>query len=207
MRDCIFLVADEGISAMLKGFLNRDQFHRSLQCGFFDFDNNSDVLVDANRDPGVFTRGYTLLAPYASTHRRAVVILDAEWQGAPPAEEIAAKIVADLQPTWASHLVVVIEPELEAWIWQDNVHVAKEMGVDDFSTLRGELEQRGFWIEGEAKPRHPKEAVEYALRKARRPRSNAIYESIASRVSTKHCVDPAFGRLQAGLAAWFEAEA
>ena len=205
MRDCIFLVADEGIAAMLRGFLARDRFHMSLGCGPFMFDSNEDIIVDPSRDPGVYTRGHTLLAAYAPTHRRAVVILDAEWDGAPSAGDISLKIGSDLENNWASHLVVVLEPELEAWIWQDNVHVARALGADDYSTLRAELEQLGFWVGGETKPRRPKEAVEYALRKARRPRSNAIYQSLASRISTRDCVDPAFSRLREGLVTWFEA--
>lgn len=206
MRECVFLVADETIAAMVRGFLGRDQFHQSLGCGQFDFDQRQDIIVDPNRDSGVYTRGFELLVPYATTHRRAVVILDAEW-GKPTAQQIREKIEQDLRADWEESLVIVLEPEVEVWIWQDNAHVCKALGVADYAALRAELERLQLWKADEPKPFRPKEAVEHTLRLARIPRSSAIYGAIASRASTKHCVDESFGRLRDGLAGWFGAAA
>lgn len=207
MRDCVFLVADNQMAAMVEGFLTRDQCHLSLGCGPFDFDAGSDIVVDPNRDPGVYSRGHELLAQYASSHQRAVVMLDAAWEGAPGPAEIQAKISQDLAARWGTCLVVVLEPELEAWIWQDNQHVAEALGMGDYAALRAELEAADFWRAGEPKPYKPKEAVERVLYQARIPRSSAIYRKIASRASTKHCVDPAFLTLRDGLSGWFGASA
>jgi len=203
MRDCVFLVADSQIGAMIRGFLGRDNCHLSLGCGPFDFEAEQDLVIDPNRDPGVYTRGFEVLAPYAATHRRAVVILDAAWDGSPGAELIRSKISKDLHAHWGEHLVVVLDPEVEAWIWQDNLHVSAALGVADFAALRSELERESFWRAGEAKPFKPKEAVEYTMRQTRTPRSAAVYHRIASRVSTKACIDPAFRSLSDGLAVWF----
>jgi hypothetical protein len=199
----MFLVADSQIAAMLKGFLGRSQCHRSLGCGPFAFEPALDLVVDPTRDPGVYTRGFEVLATYTGSHRRAVVVLDAAWEGSPGADRIRAKITEDLKVRWKEYLVVVLDPELEAWIWQDNQHVATALGVQSFSALRDDLEAAEFWRAGEPKPFKPKEAVEYALRRARIPRSSAVYQQIASRVSTRDCIDPAFRSLCDGLQAWF----
>lgn len=203
MRDCIFLVADSTIKAMLTGFLAREGFHQSLGCRRFGFDPSKDVVVEPGRDPGVYTRGHELLSGFAATHARAVVILDAEWDGSPGAEQIQKKIGADLAPTWPDHLVVVLDPEIEAWIWQDNPHVAGALGASDYGELRAMIEKQGFWEADELKPRRPKEAVEFALKQARIPRSASLYGQLAGKVSTKACEDPAFDLLRAGLRGWF----
>lgn len=203
MRDCVFLVADSQIAAMLKGFLGRDKFHLRLGCGAFAFDAAQDIVVDPNRDPGIYTRGFQVLAGYASTHRRAVVVLDAHWDGSPGASAIREKISQDLQASWNDYIVVVLEPEIEAWIWQDNRHVVSALGAANYATLRAELQANGFWRENELKPHKPKDAVEFALRRARIPRSAALYGQIAGKVSIKSCEDPSFLSLVHCLNDWF----
>lgn len=205
MRDCVFLVADSTIDAVVRGFLKRDGFHQSLGCAAFDFDPVHDLVVDPQRDPGVYTRGHELLRTFVTSHRRAVVILDAAWEGSPGAAAIRNKINADLAAHWSDYLVVVLDPEIEAWIWQDNAHVCEALGAASYAALRDSLEAKGFWSPGETKPHMPKEAVEFALRLARKPRSAALYGQIASKVSTRNCEDQAFGLLKDQLTTWFEA--
>lgn len=206
MRDCVFLVADEAIAAMVRGFLGREQYHQSLGCGPFRFDERQDLIVDPTRDSGVYTRGFELLAPFANTHQRAIVMLDAEW-GKPTPAQIRAKIEGDLQAHWEEYLVIVLEPEVEAWIWQDNPHVCTALGVANYAAHRAELERLELWKPDEPKPFRPKEAVEHTLRLARIPQSAAIYRTIASRVSTRQCVDASLERLRDGLTGWFGAVA
>jgi hypothetical protein len=205
MRDCVFLVADSQIQAMLRGFLGRDSFHLSLGCGAFDVDPTVDIVVDPNRDPGVYSRGFQMLASFTTTHRRAVVILDAEWEGSPGAGPIRDKIGRELEASWGEYIVIVLEPEIEAWLWQDNQHVVGALGAGNYAALRAELEARNLWRAGELKPFRPKEAVEFVLKRARIPRSAALYGQIAGRVSVKACVDPAFLSLRETLEAWFGA--
>lgn len=205
MRDCVFLVADSQIEAMLKGFLQRDKFHLSLGCGEFEFDATKDLVVDPNRDPGVYSRGFQVLAGFASTHRCAVTILDADWDGSPGADAIRKKIGQDLRERWKEYIVVVLVPEIEAWIWQENPHVVTALGATDYITLRSELQSNGLWSANELKPHRPKEAVEFALKRARIPRSAALYKQVASKVSVKACIDPAFGSLVKCFNEWFGA--
>lgn len=204
MRDCIFLVADSTIQAMLKGFLGREGCHFSLGCAPFQFDAARDVIVDPTRDPGVYTRGHELLSVFTKTHRRAIVILDADWEGSPGADVIRSKIEDNLRSVWSEYMVVVLDPEIEAWIWQDNHHVVTALGAENYATLRQDIEAKGFWSPGAIKPHRPKEAVEFALKRAKIPQSAALYGRIAGKVSIAACEDLALRHLKEGLMRWFE---
>jgi len=97
MRDCVFLLADTNMKATFEGFLDRDQFHLSLQCGIFEFNAKQDLVVaSGDNDPGLYTRGHELLKPYVTTHNHAVVVLDAQWAGSPGAKVIAEHITTNL---------------------------------------------------------------------------------------------------------------
>lgn len=97
--------------------------------------------------------------------------------------------------------VVVIDPELESWVFSTSLHV-----VDVFAGGDAEVFQRvveSFPKTSLGKPQKPKEAVEKLLRQKAIVRSSALYKELASRVSLKGCVDPAFQRLCAILRSWF----
>jgi len=65
------------------------------------------------------------------------------------------------------------------------------------------LEQNGWWPQDAAKPPRPKEAAEWVLRKTRQPRSSAIYQQLAARISIAGCTDAAFTTMHAQLQVWF----
>ena len=208
MRDCLFLVADKNMEGMLKGFFSRDAFHHAMGCGHFDFDLRQDLLVaHGQNDPGLYTRANEFLQPFASSHRHAVVIVDAEWDGSPGEVAISQRLNEHLvNAGWLddSGCAVVIAPELENWVWQDSPHVCLALGFEGtFATLRAELEIKGFWRPNEVKPDRPKEAVEWALRQSRKGRSSAIYQQLATRVTARRCTDQAFHTLRNALLRWF----
>lgn len=211
-RPCVILVADSNMAAAFRGYLTRDQWHRSLGCAPFAFDADigRDLLVDeGGNDPGVYTRAHELLRPYQHSHQRALVALDCEWDGSPGRSTIVEEITANLVASgWRENAikVIAIEPELENWLWQDNPLVATAFRYRGQPALRVLLEQQGLWPAGHVKPPRPKETAEWLLRQTRRPRSSAIYEELASRISVKGCSDAAFLELYATLQAWFPPE-
>ncbi|HPE70927.1 MAG TPA: hypothetical protein PK018_01980 [Candidatus Competibacter sp.] len=211
-RPCVILVADSNMAAVFRGYFGRDQWHRSLGCALFEFDAEigKDLLVDeGGNDPGVYSRAHELLRPYQRSHQRALVVLDCEWGGSPGQSKIVADITANLVASgWRKNAakVIAIEPELENWIWQDNPRVAEALRYRGELALRELLAQRGWWPAGQAKPLRPKETAEWVLRQTRRPRSSAIYEELAGRISIKGCADAAFLELHATLQAWFPPE-
>lgn len=210
MRECIFLLADSNMQAAFEGFLSREGFHQSLGCGPFDFDPRLDIKVAAgDNDPGLFTRGHELLRPFQSSHYRAVIVLDAKWEGSPGAEAIKQHLTEQIQSTgWEedSFQVIVIDPELENWIWQQNDHVARGLGFDNANALITDSDIRQVWPDGATKPIQPKAILETVLKKKHIPRSSAIYKRITSQVSVKRCQDGAFHELLATLKTWFPVE-
>jgi hypothetical protein len=210
MRDCIFLLADKNMQASIKGFFSKDRWRRALGCGSFDFEPRQDIHVAAgDNDPGLYTRAHELLRPFIHTHRFAVIVLDAAWEGSPGAPAIQDHISEQLESNgWAidRFLVVVIEPELENWIWQASPHVAANLGFDSIEDMRADAAVRANWPDGRYKPASPKETMEAVLRKKRIPRSSSIYQQITSKVSVKQCKDAAFQELTARLRVWFPPE-
>ncbi len=164
------------------------------------------VVGDGRADPGVFRTAHDMLAPFLNSHRRAIIVLDAAWDGSPGAEAIRAGISRRMVAAgWSPErfVVVVIEPELEAWIWQDNPHVAEAFRFPGEIPLRGWLEAKGEWPKGQSKPTDPKRAVEKVCRFTRTPRSSATYRRITERVSIRSCCDRAFLGLTEALRRWF----
>ena len=208
MRDCVFLVADKMMEGMLKGFLTREAFHLSLGCKVFAFDPKQDLLVaHGQNDPGLYTRANEFLQPYSKTHRHAVVMVDADWDGSPGATKIRQRLQDHLTNAgWpdGGGCGVVIDPELENWVWQENPQVCASLGfAGTFADLRTQLENKGFWHPLAAKPHRPKEAVEWVLRQANKRISSAIYQQLAMQVSVKGCSDGAFRELRHALVRWF----
>jgi hypothetical protein len=199
-RDVVFLVADGAMQQVLVGFLGRPHRYRSLGCGPFAFERE-DIVVAPNRDPGVY--GYTreLLRPFEKSHQRAVVMLDAAWDGSPGAGAIRAEIEAALVDFRSQSAVIVIDPEIEAWIWQDNPHVAAAFKCR--SDIREVLRRSGHWPDGQPKPPDPKAALDYLRKRHGADRSNAAFRRLAEQISVGACVDPAFGRLRDALRTWF----
>ena len=197
----MFLLADSGMEQVLRGFLGRDQFHRSLGCGKFEFDPAQDVIVAPTKDPGVYGTAHELLRSYERTHQRAVVIVDADWSGSPGATLIQEHVSQRMAARWQEFAVIVIDPELEAWVMNDNPHLAKAFRCPE--NYRQLLQQAGWWPADHPKPPRPKEALEH-LRTHHGVRVvYADFRKLAAVMSVKQCQDPAFNALRDHLRAWF----
>jgi hypothetical protein len=200
-RDIMFLLADGGMEQVLRGFLGRDQFHRSLGCGKFEFDPAQDVIVAATKDPGVYGTAHELLRPYERTHQRAVVIVDADWSGSPGAAAIEEHISQRMACRWQEFAVIVIAPELEAWIMNENAHLARIFRCPE--NYRQILQQAGCWPNNLPKPPRPKEALEH-LKKHHKVRVvYADFRKLVAVMSVTQCQDPAFNKLRDHLRVWF----
>jgi hypothetical protein len=95
---------------------------------------------------------------------------------------------------------VVLDPELEIWVWVDSPNVAKALGLSE-SELQEILVRHQR--DANLKPKDPKAAMEKALRKSRLPRSSAIYANLASTVTLKNCKDKSFNDFRSALVNWF----
>lgn len=213
MRECVILVADAAMEVVVGRFLTRNRVHELLGCAAFPFDPTFDLIrATGQTDPGLYKRAHLLLQPMKVTHRRAVVILDAAWEGSPGAEGIRNHIALRLAREWQDYEVVVIDPELENWIWITTPAIGQPSPVDlavcEVLQCQGDLRAQlgpGIWPHDAPKPSDPKAAVERALRRSRLPRSSALYGRIIERISPEHCVDPAYLTLRDTFRGWFPA--
>lgn len=199
--DLVCLVADKNMEATLAGLFSRPRSLGIRQIA-------TEVLVHHHRDPGCFHSPEDLLAGYSSEAQNALVVLDYAWEGVPAdsAESLESQIESRLAPLdlfpWA--VPVVIDPELESWVWGPSPHVDNALGWRGRSPgLRDALQAQGLWPPEATKPPDPKAAVEWAARQAGIPRSSSIYRQIARRASTQRCEDRAFRRFRTTLQRWF----
>ena len=202
ITDLIALVADSNMENTLRGLLSR---HQAL--GIRPITH--DVFRHDKRDPGCWTDAHNYLRPYVNQYRYALVMFD--HQGSGQERRKAAELETDLEERlqengWAEGRarVIVLEPELEIWVWSDSPQVDSCLGWQTHQPdLRTWLRQRKLLAPDAFKPADPKKALEAALREVKTPRSSAIYRHLAERVSFSHCVDPCFNRFRTILTGWF----
>ena len=199
--DLILLVADRNMKAALSGVLNRPEALGIRQVVF-------EVLVHPQKDPGVLHDAHNVLRAVAGKFAHALAVFDREGCGreAEGRKTLEASVEQRLATNgWADRAkAVVIDPELESWVWSDSPEVDNALGwAGHVPALRPWLTEKGLLQQSEAKPGRPKEAMEAALRLVRRPRSSAIYRELAERVSLRRCTDSAFRKLITTLQTWF----
>ena len=201
MMDLFCLVADKNMKAGISGLLGRPQSLgiRSIQY---------QIQVHGLRDSGCFHSSAEILQLFKNRAKHAIVMLDQAWEGVPcdRAEQTETAIEGKLRRAgmsgWARP--IVLDPELEAWVFSGSPHVDRVLGWSDRRPgLRDALEGRDLWRIGDAKPRDPKAALEWALAKAREKRTSTLYRRLAQRVGTASCRDRAFLRFKDLLQSWY----
>lgn len=203
MNDLMILVPDKNMEAAVRGILTR---YQSL--GIRQLDHR--ILVHPARDSGCLVQGCELLRSFARSHRHALILFDREGCGRESESREALEAVVETQlraSGWDDRgRAIVIDPELEIWVWSDSPHLPVALGwKEDLAALRRWLIDHRHWPEGSAKPSDPKGAMEKVLRLSKRPRSSSIYADLARKVSLQRCRDAAFLKLRETLVAWFPA--
>jgi len=194
---------------MVAGFFAGHEPHVKLRgCSPIPFDPQVDIVRAPGNDPGVWRFSRDLLRAKEDSHRRAVVILDDDWNGSPGPAEIRSDVSRDLAPVWPQHEVIVIVPELETWFWRDNPMLWRLMRWKDTEPLspRQVLERAGLWPSDQAKPPRPKEAIGYLKKKHRIIVQNATFGQAAEHLSVRGCTDESFLLLAQTLRKWFPVE-
>ena len=163
------------------------------------------VVRHPQRDAGVYLHCHEFLRQYLGKADYALVMLDREGSGreSMSAEEIEMDIENRLvQNGWSPENVaaVVLDPELETWVWSSSLHVAEVIGLEH-RELQTILEQTP--TNALDKPKRPKEVLQKALRQSKRPFSARIFQELAERVSLRRCQDRAFGKFRSTLQRWF----
>ncbi len=209
MRHLVIFVADLTMEKAIEAFLRRPDFHApyNLNTRPFEFDPAEDLIRIPGCDAGVFSKGHEWLQAYRGRHRHAAVVFDREFGTGRDASELRDELSGRILRTgWNADLfrVVVIDPELEAWIWQRNQRVAAPLGFGSVAEMLEAVRGAGLeWLDGQPKPTRPKEALEAVVRRLGIGWSSAIHRSITGSVSLVGCQDPAFLELRHALQHWF----
>lgn len=202
MKDLLLLVPDKNTQFALKGALMR---HDALGIRPIEFD----FLVHSGRDGGVRSSGATLAALKRNQFKHLLMIFDHEGSGAEskPASELIHDLEKQLERQWGTNAhVIVIEPEVDVWMWGSDNVLSQLLKWNDFTGIREWLQSKGYEMDGYDKPLRPKEALEEVLLRLKEPRSSSLYEKIAQRLSLQRCKDPAFIRMHKILQSWFPRE-
>ena len=176
-QDLVVLAADNHIVASLRFLLVRRREALGLREVSFD------ILRHPNSDPGCLSNAIEFLRPFAREYKHAVVIFDYAGCGSRKSpHEIQQDLENMLERSgWPERArVIVIDPEVEVWIWGHSGKIAEVLGWGrDFSAVRESLEESGLWPRSHNKPLDPKKAVRHVLRGKRRPLSSSLFEELA----------------------------
>lgn len=100
--------------------------------------------------------------------------------------------------------VLVLEPELEIWIWTDSPELDQIIGwAGRQPPVREWLRAQGFTLNADGKPSRPKEALREALRHVRKQPSASLFGALAGKAGLSRCTDPTFLKLKTTLQRWF----
>lgn len=171
-----------------------------------------DILVDDRHDASCCREGVRFLNAFVKQYRHALLMFDYEGCGKErlsSAAEIESEINSQfLGVPWESRAkAIVLQPELENWVWSDSPHVSRIVGWNDAqSSLTNWLIQEGRLAQGQAKPPRPKEAFDAALYAAGQPHSASLFGRLAENVSFRRCTDPSFDKFCQILREWFPRE-
>lgn len=206
-KELVVLVADIDTENAVRGLLGR---HATLRIRPLHKDKDFDIHRHVQRDAGCRRDAEKFLQSFSRSHRFALVIFDYHGCGEEHTRKSAEQIESEVQRRlsaagWSGRCaVIVVEPELEAWIWSGSPHVANELGWQGRQTaLRDWLEQNGFLAKDSAKPSDPKSAMKAAMRFVGKPLSPRVFSKLAERVSLSRCKDRAFLELRNTLRTWF----
>lgn len=199
--ELVVLAADLDIEQAVKGLFTRPQ---ALRIRPVRPQFARDTL--AGHDGGTFKRAHTVLEPFGSDPRcHALVLFDRAWDGAPSSDPklLAEDVEQRLEPVWGKRArCVVLDPEIEAWVFSDSPHVDRTLGFAE-GELRTWLREKGHWPAGQLKPGDPKTAMRQALRHSHIKPSAALFYELASKVGLDRCIDPGFRTFLEVLRNWF----
>lgn len=193
-KDIIFLVADKDMEFCLKGLLPRLATVWNIR------EFTYEIYIHPLHDSGCRTQSAEFLRPFMQDFEFCLVMFDYEGSGGEnlSIQNLKENVSSSLaQNGWEDrNVVIIIQPELENWIWVKSPYFAKIINWENMDSLEDWLIEQGHKKVAQIKPNRPKEAFEKALRKSNKKRSSSIFEDIASKVSFKECIDESFNELK-----------
>ena len=210
-RDLFVVVPDLDAENTMKTLLTQRQEALGIVLDFIPAPPpQGDLLRYSGRDAGCYLDAVELLRPPQRTHNHALICFDRHGSGAVrgSSEDIECEVEENLRRSgWpeSSTAAIIIDPELEVWVWADSVEVANALGWNnDMQTLREHLYKKGLWVPEQMKPREPKEAMQESVRAKRKPGGTGpLFAQLAKNVGLRSCQDRSFNKFRAILQQWF----
>ena len=204
--DLIILAADPTMQRTIRTLLE----HRREALGISSF--SVDVQAHRNRDPGCRTAAGDVLNPARHSHRKALVVFD--FHGCGENHRSASQLESMLEQQfkdggWEDDSIafVVIEPELEAWLFGAPFRrIEDAIGWSQATPLKEWMISNGHLSAEQIKPRDPQTAIDAALQLQKEPRTSRMFANLARTVSLAHCQDRAFRKFRVTLQRWFPAQ-
>ena len=201
--DLFVLVADQDMEQAVRGLLARPE---SLEMAPVKFD----VRRHPRRDSGCRTGAVEYLRAVLRSYRHALVMFDLHGSGSHRTREETQREIDEVLSLsgWRQRAkAIVIEPELEAWVWALSEKVPEVLGWNTrYAELRRWLRGQGLWPTESHKPSNPKEALKRSMEESRSRRSSRKFFELASTVSVRRCRDPSFNEFKQTLRTWFPSE-
>jgi len=140
----------------------------------------NDILQHPQLDSGVRTGGVQLARIHSEFYRHCLIVFDWYGSGAKDTHTEEKRIKDELAKSgWEEKAeVIIINPELEIWIWGDSSHIPKILGWKGWDDLREWLIEKEYFKGNQVKPDKPKEALKDALRKKGKRFSSAIHKKV-----------------------------
>jgi hypothetical protein len=199
IKDLIILVADKDMKLTMEALLNKR--YKSIGVRRVSFD----IFSHPNHDPGVRLYSGDFLRKYCNDYKHALVLFDRHGCGDDnkSVQELQESVQYLLDNSgWSERsAVVVIDPELEAWVFSKSRRVADIIAKGD-GNLVGQVKS-SIGVDNNCKPINPKKALLGILRQKNIPRSSSLYRKIAENVGLQNCKDKSFERLCNILREWF----
>lgn len=205
-KDLVILTADLDAENAVRGVLTRSP---SLNIRQLEEGRDFDIHRHPQRDAGCRSAAESFLEGFVRTHRHALVVFDHDgcgWEDRCP-DAVESDLEDRLSRAgWEGRCaVVVIAPELEAWVWSDSPNVECELGWSGkYPPLREWLVSENLLAASASKPHDPKAAMERAMRHARKPISPYVFARLAEAVGLNRCEDRAFLKLKTTLRGWYD---
>lgn len=200
-RDLTVVVADADAQAAVAALLARNQ---SLYIREISFR----ITRFVKRDSGCYGDVHNYLRPFLRQSDYAVVLFDRDGCGREnrSREQLEAEVEDRLARNgWPGRCAaIVLDPELEIWVWSKSSHVPAILGWNDRTPdLWTWLAHSQRLHPQRGKPVDPKAAFLEALRSSGKRPSAAIFRELGERVGLARCADEAFLKFRSTLQNWF----
>jgi len=203
-KDLLVMVADLDMENVMLSLLKR---HQSFQIR----EVNYEIFRPPNTDSGCRGKGVDFARTFCKQYDHLILMFDHHGAGADKTtpEDLEKELESKLSINgWEDNraAVVVIQPELEAWVWGDSKEVDQVCGWRlRIPSLRQWLVAEGDIETEQSKPKDPKTTFKKVLNNAkpRKQFSAAIFREPGEKVSFRNCQDRAFNKLKLTINNWF----